>query len=229
VYCALRLNLPRRTVRRLPRRPRQPLAAVAELNRTWALDFMADTLYDRRRLRILTILDEGNRDALDLTIGMSITSRRVVRVLDELAAVHGAPDAIRVDNGPEFLAQPFVDWSGGWVVFQRGVIQSAPVTLWRVPLAGGTAVQLADGTRIRPVISPNGRLVAHYWLTPEQWTLAIVSVDGSRPMQVFPLSSTHCGRTVRWSSDSRAVAFIDCADGIANIWLQPLDGAPLGG
>jgi Tol biopolymer transport system component/DNA-binding winged helix-turn-helix (wHTH) protein len=116
--------------------------------------------------------------------------------------------------------------SGGWVVFQRGVIQSAPVTLWRVPLAGGAAVQLADGTRIRPVISPNGRLVAHYWLTPEQWTLAIVSVDGSRPMQVFPLSSTHCGRTVRWSSDSRAVAFIDCADGIANIWLQPLDGSP---
>jgi Tol biopolymer transport system component/DNA-binding winged helix-turn-helix (wHTH) protein len=116
--------------------------------------------------------------------------------------------------------------SDGWVVFQRGTIQSAPVTLWRVPLAGGAAVQLADGTRIRPVISPNGRMVAHYWLTPEQWTLAIVPVDGSQSTQVFPLSSTHCGRTVRWSPDSRAVAFLDCADGIANIWLQPLDGSP---
>jgi putative transposase len=110
VYCALRLNLPRRTVRRLPRRLRQPLAAVAELNRTWALDFMADTLYDGRRVRILTLLDEGNREALDVTIGMSLTSRRVVRILEELVAVHGAPSAIRVDNGPEFLAQPFVDW-----------------------------------------------------------------------------------------------------------------------
>jgi putative transposase len=110
VYCALRLNLPRRTTRRLPRRPRQPLAAIAELNRTWALDFMLDTLYDGRRVRVLTIIDEGNREALDLTVGTSITSQRVVRVLDELVAVHGTPASIRVDNGPEFMAQPFVHW-----------------------------------------------------------------------------------------------------------------------
>jgi putative transposase len=109
VYCALRLNLPRRTIRRLPRRPRQPRAVIAELNRTWALDFMADTLYDGRRVRILTMLDEGNREALDVTIGISLTSR-LVRILEELVAVHGAPSAIRVDNGPEFLAQPSVDW-----------------------------------------------------------------------------------------------------------------------
>ena len=43
-------------------------------------------------------------------MGLSLPSRRVVRVLDELVAVHGAPAAMRVDNGPEFIAQPFVDW-----------------------------------------------------------------------------------------------------------------------
>src|SRR5262249_55574855 len=43
VYCALRLNLPRRTKRRVPTRLRQPLRAPARLNETWALDFMADT------------------------------------------------------------------------------------------------------------------------------------------------------------------------------------------
>ena len=37
-------------------------------------------------------------------------SRRVVRVLNELVAVHGCPSAVRVDNGPEFTAQPFVEW-----------------------------------------------------------------------------------------------------------------------
>ena len=31
-------------------------------------------------------------------------------VLDELVAVHGCPLALRTDNGPEFTAQPFVDW-----------------------------------------------------------------------------------------------------------------------
>ena len=110
VYCALRLNLPRRTKRRVPHRLRQPLAAPPMLNQTWALDFMADALYDRRRFRLLTIIDEGNREALAIEVGTSITAARVIRVLDELIAVHGRPAAVRVDNGPELLAQIFVDW-----------------------------------------------------------------------------------------------------------------------
>ena len=110
VYCALRLNLPRRTKRRVPQRLRQPLAAPPRLNETWALDFMADVLYDRRRFRILTMIDEGNREALAIEIGTSIPASRVIRVLEELIALHGRPRAIRVDNGPELLAQSFVDW-----------------------------------------------------------------------------------------------------------------------
>jgi len=112
VYCALRLNLPRRTTRRVPHRVRQPLAAVPVLNQTWAMDFMTETLYDARRVRLLTVLDEGNREGLEITAGTSIPSRRVTRVLDTLVTLHGCPTAIRVDNGPEFTAQPFVDWCG---------------------------------------------------------------------------------------------------------------------
>ena len=110
VYCALRLNLTRRTTRRVPRRVRQPLAAPPVLNRTWAIDFMSDTLYDGRRVRLLTIIDEGNREGLEVVVGTSLPSRRVTRTMDELVAVHGCPSAIRVDNSPEFTGQAFVDW-----------------------------------------------------------------------------------------------------------------------
>jgi len=113
VYCALRLNLPRRTTRRVPKRIRQPLTAPPVLNQTWAADFMTETLYDARRVRLLTMIDEGNREGLDIVAGVSLPSRRVVRVLDALVVVHGCPSAIRVDNGPEFTAQPFVDWCTG--------------------------------------------------------------------------------------------------------------------
>ena len=116
--------------------------------------------------------------------------------------------------------------SDGSVVFQRGVIQSSPIALWHVPLEGGAPVQLVEGTSIRPVVSPDGRLVAYYWLTPERWVLAVVPRDGGQPLQVFPLSSTHCGRTVRWSPDGQALAYIDCGEDAANIWLQRLDGSP---
>ena len=34
------------------------------------------------------------------------------------------------------------------------------------------------------------------------------------------------GRTVRWSPDSRSLAYIDCNDGVSNIWIQKLEGSP---
>jgi len=110
VYKALRLNLPRRARRRLPARLRQSLEAPAVLNRTWALDFMADSLYGWRKFRVLNVIDEGNREALAIEIGTSIPSLRVIRVLDELVALHGKPAGIRVDNGPELTAEAFVEW-----------------------------------------------------------------------------------------------------------------------
>ena len=110
VYCALRLNLPRRTKRRVPTRLRQPLVAPTRLNETWALDFMADALYDGRSFRTLNVLDEGNREALAIEIGTSIPSARVIRVLDDLIQLYGRPARLRIDNGPELTAEAFVEW-----------------------------------------------------------------------------------------------------------------------
>ena len=73
------------------------------------MHFMSDMLYDRRRMRLLTIIEEGDREAIDIVVGASLPSVRVTRILNALALVHGAPQTIRVDNGPEFLAHPFVD------------------------------------------------------------------------------------------------------------------------
>jgi putative transposase len=110
VYCALRLNRPRRGRKRVPARTRRALEAPAVLNRTWALDFMGDTLYDGRCYRLLNVLDEGNREALAIEVGTSLPSVRVVRLLEQLVAMHGAPTMLRCDNGPEFVAQALVQW-----------------------------------------------------------------------------------------------------------------------
>ena len=110
VYCALKLNLPRRTKRRLPTRVRQPLDAPASLNTVWALDFMSDALYGGRKFRTLNVIDEGNREALVIDVALSIPSLRVIRALDELVAVYGRPAALRMDNGPELISETFVEW-----------------------------------------------------------------------------------------------------------------------
>jgi putative transposase len=110
VYGQLRLNLPRRTKKRLPVRVRQPLVIVPHPNAVWAVDFMSDTLYGGRRFRTLNVLDEGVREGLAIEVDTSLPAERVVRVLEQVVAWRGQPQAIRLDNGPELIAERFMRW-----------------------------------------------------------------------------------------------------------------------
>ncbi len=112
VYCAMNLNLPRRTKKRLIR-PMQPLDAPSMPNEIWSLDFMSDCLYRGRRFRTLNVLDEGVREALAIEIDTSLPAPRVVRTLEQLEAWRGLPKAIRLDNGPELTSQEFTEWCDG--------------------------------------------------------------------------------------------------------------------
>jgi putative transposase len=74
------------------------------------MDFMSDALYGGRKFRTLNVIDEGNREAMAIDVAVSIPSARVIRVLDELVSVHGRPEAVRVDNGPELTSELFLEW-----------------------------------------------------------------------------------------------------------------------
>ena len=50
------------------------------------------------------------REGLAIDVGRSIPARRVIRVLEELIALHGRPAALRMDNGPQLTAEAFVQW-----------------------------------------------------------------------------------------------------------------------
>ena len=71
---------------------------------------MVDTLYDGRRFRTLNIIDESNREGLAIEIGTTLPSLRVIAVLEELVALHGEPQSLRVDNGPELTSLALTVW-----------------------------------------------------------------------------------------------------------------------
>lgn len=50
------------------------------------------------------MIDEFNREALNITIAKSITSNHVIGALKQLIALKGKPEKIHVDNDPEFIA-----------------------------------------------------------------------------------------------------------------------------
>ncbi len=110
VYCQLRLNLPRRTKKRVPARVVQPLDVIPQPNVVWAVDFMSDTLYGGRRFRTFNILDEGVREVVAIEVDTALPAERVIRVLEPVTAWCGQPQAIRLDNGQEFLAGRFGSW-----------------------------------------------------------------------------------------------------------------------
>jgi DNA-binding winged helix-turn-helix (wHTH) protein/Tol biopolymer transport system component len=104
--------------------------------------------------------------------------------------------------------------------------------LFRMPLDGGPATQLAGGDYVLPSVSNDGRRIAAFWSDPSEVrqsrldALAILAIDG-RPFAKFPLPPT-ADRTTgpRWTPDGQSVAYIDLRDGAANLWAQPLAGGP---
>jgi len=108
MYCQLRVILPRRTKKRVPVRLRQPRVVVPQPNAVWAVDFMSDTLYGSRRFRTFKIWDEGVREGLAIEIDTSLPADRVIRVLEQVVAWRGQPQAIRLDNRPELIADCFM-------------------------------------------------------------------------------------------------------------------------
>ena len=71
---------------------------------------MSDTLYGGHRFRTLYVLDEGVREGLAIEIDTSLPAERVIRVLEQVVRWRGQPQAIRLDNGPEFIAERFMAW-----------------------------------------------------------------------------------------------------------------------
>jgi putative transposase len=58
IYTMLRLNIRRRTKRRIPARVKEALVVPEDINQTCSMDFMTDSLVSGRRFRILNVIDD---------------------------------------------------------------------------------------------------------------------------------------------------------------------------
>ncbi len=75
------------------------------------MDFMADQLADGRSIRTLNVLDDFNREGLCIEVDFSLPAERVVRSLNQIIEWRGQPQAIRVDNGPEYVSGKLMEWA----------------------------------------------------------------------------------------------------------------------
>jgi hypothetical protein len=150
LYGQIKLQLPRS-------RPRKPFLSLEPAwerdwtadgpNDIWTMDFVHVVTHRGLKLRLLTVLDEGSRECLDIAVRRrSFKARDVIETLAELFEEYGKPKAVRTDKGPEFIDQElreFLAENGVKVLYiepgcpwQNGFIES---------FNGKLRVELLDG------------------------------------------------------------------------------------
>ena len=111
IYRSLELNLRIKPKKRLIREPPEPLAVPEAVNQRWSMDFMHDQLSDGRPYRLFNVIDDYNREGLIIDADFSLPADRVIRSLEQLIEWRGKPEAIRCDNGPEYVSYKLIAWA----------------------------------------------------------------------------------------------------------------------
>jgi putative transposase len=84
---------------------------ATRVNQRWSIDFVSDCVSTGRVIRMLTVVDDGTRECPAIEVDTSLGGWRVRRVLDRIASERGVPEAIVLDNGPEFRGRALAAWS----------------------------------------------------------------------------------------------------------------------
>lgn len=85
--------------------------AASQPNERWSMDFVTDCVSSGKVIRMLTIVDDCTRECPAIEVDTSLGGLRVRRVLDRIASERGLPEAIVLDNGPEFRGRALAAWS----------------------------------------------------------------------------------------------------------------------
>ncbi len=111
IYCELEMNLRIKPRKRINRDKPEQLNVPAAINQVWSMDFMHDQLQNGRSVRLFNVIDDFNREGLGMEIDFSLPSERVIRALEQIIEWRGCPDAIRCDNGPEYISKTLQRWA----------------------------------------------------------------------------------------------------------------------
>jgi serine/threonine protein kinase/Tol biopolymer transport system component/Tfp pilus assembly protein PilF len=99
---------------------------------------------------------------------------------------------------------------------------------WEVPADGGSPIRLTTALTMHPAVSPKDGRIASWWSSTVEnphWRLAIFSPKGGEPLRVFdPTAATYPDTTIHWTPSGNAIVYLDHANGIANLWIQPVNG-----
>src|SRR5262245_17647802 len=111
------------------------------VNEVWSFDFCHDRTGDGRGLKIFSVIDEFTRRCLTIQVDRHFTGGDVVRALKKLIRMHGVPDHLRCDNGPEFVCATLCVWCARAKI---GALYIAPASPWENGITESYHARLRD-------------------------------------------------------------------------------------
>jgi Tol biopolymer transport system component/predicted Ser/Thr protein kinase len=113
------------------------------------------------------------------------------------------------------------------IVFVTGGAKQAA---WRINVDGTGLEQLTQVPTSRALVSPDGKWLLCRMRSRQPnvplWRTALVPLDRSGPPRFFEVPAYGGEVFLQWHPDGKSFSFLDAKDGIANVWLQDVDGGP---
>lgn len=113
IYCLEGLNLrSKRPRRHVTARHRRIRPAVTAVDQCWSMDFIADNLFNGRRIRALTVVDNFSRECVAIEVGQGLRGDDVVAVMERIRQTQQrVPQRLQTDNGSEFISKTLDRWA----------------------------------------------------------------------------------------------------------------------
>ncbi|EGX3499913.1 IS3 family transposase [Salmonella enterica] len=113
IYCPEGLNLRRKRPRRHVSAARcQQRPVLTHVDQCRSMDFVSDNLFNGRRFRALTVVDNFSRECLAIHAGKPLKGEDVVRIMEALRVPDKRlPVQIQTDNGSEYISKSLDKWA----------------------------------------------------------------------------------------------------------------------
>jgi len=110
-----------------------------------------------------------------------------------------------------------------WIVYAS--VRDQSPALMKVSIDGGESSRLSQATASFPSVSPDGKSVACYVISPDRKRrLSIISFDTGEIVKQFDVFLEYNLPFLKWMPDGKAITYEVAANGVSNIWKQPVAG-----
>jgi tricorn protease-like protein len=118
---------------------------------------------------------------------------------------------------------PAYSADGKWIMYTP-LSTGGPPGLWKISVDGRDPVEMISGrVALRPAVSPDGKWIACGSSPGSGFKIAIFPAEGGQPVKLPDIPASQLVQH-RWSSDGKAILYLDSKDGVTNVFSKSIDG-----